>query len=269
MEDFIFKGEWEFKLQLTKLGSLNKDIHAFRTKKTDGQYLIPVRINDVEDLKPDPTPEQIEAIHYLQNNQGPIYSTLFKIFKNVLYPRFKENDLEIENKCWYPDLNEEADLYNVISLSEIIIESEFKDGIAYIKFQGEFSGDMEHGYAIIIHKNRLIDFGGNSDLWIENILKDKGIEVVNILEDYVNRDKPTSSELYMPHEKFNRSKPWQIRHNDSLILNWIREMKNDKIIQMINSSLLSEKITTYNFDKIIRVADIKGNRDLVRLLKKS
>ncbi|MFT5819628.1 MAG: Leucine-rich repeat (LRR) protein [Crocinitomix sp.] len=59
----------------------------------------------------------------------------------------------------FPILNSPEDLAFAIELNALHILYDTKDGLHYIALTGDCNWDSEHGFGVIMHKERLIDFG--------------------------------------------------------------------------------------------------------------
>jgi hypothetical protein len=72
------------------------------------------------------------------------------------------------------DLTPEFDFKKYIGPSSIHIEKDFKDNVAYIILHLNCSWDPEHGFEVIIHKDRVIDIAQQADRF--KIYEDNGTD---------------------------------------------------------------------------------------------
>ena len=234
MKSFEFKGDWKIDLKLPLLSTIHsnrffqgrqKQQHLDKLKSS----LIPLQIGDIEDLNPDPTPSQINTIEYFLNQESKVFKAIFDSIKNEVNPFLIE---EIgHSDYWFPKLDSLDELGNTIGIREISITNLSKENFNYYCIYFDYSGDEDHGLVLVFHKDKLVEF--NQEFGYEGILKDKGLnydEFINkLLEDYDNRVQ----EIQQPIPKYGKFKPWQIRRNNELLKNLIKQNQNDELIKEI------------------------------------
>ena len=120
--------------------------------------------------------EQINAYIYLVNHQELIKHSIIEELKSE-FPRLLSNEYSSwdHDEGHFPklsDLTADFDFKNHIGPASISIEEDIKDEVAYIKWHFECLWDIEHGFEVITHKQRIIDL--SSDIDIFKINKDNG-----------------------------------------------------------------------------------------------
>ncbi|ANE50901.1 hypothetical protein SY85_10695 [Flavisolibacter tropicus] len=120
--------------------------------------------------------EQINAYTYLMKHQEDIKHSIVQGLKRE-FPRL----LSDEYASWeqeaphFPKLSEERedfDFQDYIGPESISISEDSKDEVAYINWQFRCRWDIEHGFQVVTHKDRVIEIGPDVDIW--NIYKDNG-----------------------------------------------------------------------------------------------
>jgi len=188
-EMYKFDGNWEFQI---KLDSLNN----FSWNKTESTVKIIIRDFLNNDLEP--YDEQIECINYIIKNQNQVEQTILDtIWKN--WEEIKEIH-EIDEWEDSPIIKETNDLYKLIRIDEIYIHPLHKNNISYFGVLGDCMWDEEHGLGIILHRNRVIEFGGAEEA-------DAGGSEASDSPDNNRPDEPNIPILYKHHPKFGTLKP--------------------------------------------------------------
>lgn len=113
-----------------------------------------------------PSTEQLYALQYIRSNQEKLLKTFFQYTKEVLYP------VHIEfigfDEVSFPTIKKVTDLRKSLGISEIYFFQEHKDGVAYVAYSFDFTGDFEHGVVLIAHKDEILG-------WEEDVVNDKVI----------------------------------------------------------------------------------------------
>jgi hypothetical protein len=111
-----------------------------------------------------PTTDQLRCLEFINENQEEILNLLFEYTRNTLYPVHIGyiGDDEIS----FPKLNGIEDLWKALRVRTIYIWQESKDKASYCGLSCYFSGDVEHGTIIIMHKFRILG-------WEEDLSKEK------------------------------------------------------------------------------------------------
>ncbi len=120
--------------------------------------------------------EQINAYLFLAEHQENIKASILQELKKE-FPRLLEEDYASwdEEEAYFPkltDLTPEFDFKNYIGPSSIKIEKDIKDEVAYVNWHFECLWDIEHGFEVITHKDRIIDLAPHADIF--KINKDNG-----------------------------------------------------------------------------------------------
>jgi hypothetical protein len=225
MGNFKFNGNWSFDINLPILSSL----HSFNW--FDGSYspdsdskrtsnLIPCLIVDEIDYNPDPSVSQLSTIAFLIESELAIKDTLFRSFKDEINKAFTEST---GSDDWIPEFKSASDLEKIISIFNLKILTEHKEGLSYIQLDCGYIGDTEHGISLILHDNNVIGYSGTSDTALQcvyddlNVDKNEAFKKMYVINDF------GAGLVHKPLEKYNKFKPWQLsatsRHFDELLKN--------------------------------------------------
>jgi hypothetical protein len=106
-------------------------------------------------------PEHIEAFNYAINNQNEILDTIV----HALYENYSDMQSEYgydedEIKEFMPNVEDINDFKSLIGLSAVHIMNVFKEGFAYIGYEFSCIWDEEHGFGVMMHKDRIVKLGG-------------------------------------------------------------------------------------------------------------
>ena len=119
---------------------------------------------------------QINAYNYLVKQQEEvkqaILKTLAKDFPALLANEYAAWDHEED---FFPKLSEltpHFDFKSFIGPESISIEEEVKEDMAYVTWRFRCRWDIEHGFEVITHKDRIIDLSPDTDIW--KIYRDNG-----------------------------------------------------------------------------------------------
>ena len=109
---------------------------------------------DFYDIGEQPNEEQITAFQFLLNNEEKVFSSLIKgavtSYNSVYLERFK--DL-IE---FLPKIENEDDFKKAVTIENIIISDNHEDDASFVMFKGECNWDEEHGFCIVMLKDKFI-----------------------------------------------------------------------------------------------------------------
>ena len=116
-----------------------------------------------------PTPQQLNSLEFIKNNQQAILEQLYDYTKNTLYP------VHIGyigfDEVSFPEINSVEDLRNTLGINAIILFREYKEDIAYWAFECDFTGDFEHGTTLVMHQLKVL--GWQEDLTKELVIADQ------------------------------------------------------------------------------------------------
>ena len=146
----------------------NKHLSNIREEARDKGEVSIAFFSDEFEYSINPTIEQLNALEYIQVHQRGLLLAFFNYTKDVLYPThigFIGYD-EIS----FPEITSIEDLRKTLGLSEIYFWKENKEGISYVAYSFDFTGDFEHGTILIAHKDRIL--GWEEDLVKEKVLVD-------------------------------------------------------------------------------------------------
>jgi len=122
------------------------------------------------------SPKQEKAYFHLVAHQEKIKHSILENLKRA-FPRLLANEYAAwEHTAPYftaiSDLTPEFDFKNYIGPVSISIGEDVKDELAYVTWDFKCRWDMEHGFGVITHGDRVIDIGPEADIW--KIDKDNG-----------------------------------------------------------------------------------------------
>jgi hypothetical protein len=155
----------EFQSRQGDYGSL--DTH----ESSNGIFPISIGGDMVMDI-PTITTDHINAYKYLSTHsvqiRDSILTRLFADYKNLQldYGYNETNSKEI-----MPDIENVEDFKKLIGLSQVHLMNVGKDSFAYVGYEFGCTWDNEHGLGFMMHKDRIIDFGGADTsflTWIAN-----------------------------------------------------------------------------------------------------
>lgn len=105
-------------------------------------------------------PTQLAAINYIDNNEDRILETILSLLKTQ-YPIWKQEfggDPEMD-KIWFPTLDSVNDLSKALTITDIRVYCQSKEGISYTNLLFLCPWEEEHGFAVILHTDDVIDHG--------------------------------------------------------------------------------------------------------------
>jgi hypothetical protein len=229
MDPFVFQGKWRFPVELPLLAKLRSD-RFFKGLNRPKELALfeagEVMVSFADNTSPDPDPlfEQLAALEFLLKKQELLLEGLLVAVRNSIFPVYLEG-MDDEPEC-FPDLPSVEDLDQALGMQEIRILRLHKEGIAYIELSFEFSADEEHGLSLIMHRDRLVDFGGHGDLDHLKTRVDSGEEIKSYTE-YVEEQhallKAIDRGPFLPHPKYDVLKPSQAEANLGWLQKAIRE----------------------------------------------
>ena len=121
-------------------------------------------------------PHHIAAYEYLCEHDAEILQNILEeIFRN--YETWQEeygyNDASYEEKTYsMPDIENIDRLLSLITPKRIIILDIEKDGMAYYGVQFICTWDQDHNLGVMLHKNRIVDIGGDDTAFLSWIAEE-------------------------------------------------------------------------------------------------
>lgn len=210
---FTFNGDWEFELKFDSFILFDDFVSQFESQNIPLKGEILVTIEDDLRADPDPLPQQTAAINYLLQNQHQVLASIYQKVQ-AEYPQL----VEAYHACLtdylipYPDLpalNSPADLGRAIKLQYLLVDMMHKEGYAYVGFAGTCAWDEEHGVGFLMHKDRVIEFGGQDASFNSLAMQEDGASENT---DQTENSRPVH---YSPHPKYGKLKPSQQDANAS------------------------------------------------------
>jgi hypothetical protein len=121
-------------------------------------------------------PERVNAYCYLVEHQESmkqcILETLKKEFPSLLSNEYASWDIEDGGFPKLTDLTREFDFKKYIGPESLSIGEDARDEVAYIKWRFLCRWDVEHGFEVVTHKDRVIEIAPEADPW--KVDKDNG-----------------------------------------------------------------------------------------------
>lgn len=276
MHPFQFNGHWTTELSLPLIAQRLDEPRFFYPGKRDGVY--PMDIMDSEDAAPDPTPAQMAAIHFLQENQDALLEAIFVCFRDRIYP-FVQQEWGVspeDDPDLFPPFETAADLRKVAGLEYIHVYPTAKDGLAYKTLIFE---SVLNAWAITFHGLTLIHFSSGRNLEAdEAILEHAGPEAqaraAERSEQYEEIEAQKQAAIrtngpYLPDPRYGTLKPWQEtanRHHPFWLLH-----QDD--LEGLKALLTDPRFEAYlNTDEMLSVAthhqkqafiDLLSNKDTI------
>ena len=143
---------------------------------TDGRIQLWMSDDITSEESYDISPEQVNSYFYQIEHQQRIKFSILENLKKE-FPRLLANEYGSweQKEPYFPDVSSitpEFDLKKYIGPESIRIHKDAKDKIAYVTWNFRCSWDIEHGFEVITHKDRVIDIALEADIW--KIYKDNG-----------------------------------------------------------------------------------------------
>lgn len=116
-----------------------------------------------KDSQTQPSSEQAAAYQYLIAHQQAIRDSILQaVFYE--YPDYRERYYEFygldESDKSLPVLDRPEQLRNLIGLSNVLIHSVVREGIAYVGYEFGCAWEEEHGLGAMTHRDRVVTVGG-------------------------------------------------------------------------------------------------------------
>jgi hypothetical protein len=227
---FEFDGNWEYKIELPQLAGFQERKGSYTSISFDlpnqGSFNLEFE-DDISD-NPEPTVDQFNTLDYIFNNQELILNAIIERTLVELPNILINYDLVDEEE--YQNLNKEK-VKKLIGLSTIYIKLIAKENYSYFDIIGGCNWDEEHGLNILFHKSRIISFSDENGGSIYEAEKDNGTDVKNRNFQFPK----TFPKKYIPHPKYNKLKPSQIKANDSFEYSLILNHFNKEFIAAIEN----------------------------------
>lgn len=167
------------------------DYH-FKNVITDGMISLSIDNSDANHNGFHISPEQTNAYYYLVENQERIKQQLLQGLTEV-FPDLLSNVYDSYDLADFPRLSDLVpgfDFKNYIGPSNVHIETDVKDNIAYTSWHFNCLWDPEHGMEIITHKERIIEIAPQADKY--KINEDNGTAEAGqeSLDDFLAKMQP-------------------------------------------------------------------------------
>jgi len=247
---FTFTGHWTTDIALPHLPTRDKTGHR-----------VDVNIKDELNDDPDPLPEQIAAINYVLQNQEAILHTmlgrLFEDYEGIRADYGYDDEL-------LPPIDKPEDLLQSIEFGALYVLLAHRDGVAYVGFEGYCSWDEEHGIGIMMHKDRLVHWGGADEAFSSwRARQDNGAAAA-----HSQRTRQESApRRYAPHPKYGTLKPSQEEANLGYEYHLIERGYSDEFIALIESGAMSvDHLTGYLSMTFLERACQCNNEKVVRYI---
>ena len=108
-----------------------------------------------------PMEAQREAVtYYLEQGRGVFTSVLTSL--SLYYDKLRPRCIDFfgsEAACLMPIVRDTADFSRLIDLRHIHVHPWSKDGIVYVGLQFGCTWDREHGFGVLMHRDRVVSVG--------------------------------------------------------------------------------------------------------------
>ena len=144
---------------------------------------------------------EINAYHHLLKNQHVIRDNITKALTGEvgrLTQYLDPDDSFVPNIT--PENKDDFDFKPFIGPLGISFNEDTKDDVSYLNWHFQCEWDPEHGFAVITHKERVIDLDQDTDIW--KIFADNGT-LEQELKEYEERAKNAK-----PLKPLKPQKPW-------------------------------------------------------------
>ena len=115
------------------------------------------------------TPEQVHAYSYLIQQQESIKSAILQglkaEFPNLLDDEYGSWDTDAPDFPKLSELTESFDFKDFIGPDTVTIGEDVKEESAYLSWHFRSRWDVEHGFEVITHKDRLVSISLDPDPW--------------------------------------------------------------------------------------------------------
>jgi hypothetical protein len=162
---------------------------------TDAQFIVGIQHSSSGHAGFSASQEQANAYHYLVENQVEIKQAIVQAMKDK-FPSLLEDEYSSYDLSYFPklsDLTPEFDFKNYIGPTSVNIENDVKDNFAYITWHFNCLWDTEHGFEVITHKSRVLDFGPEADRFKINEDNGSAEEVNKRFDAHVHQVKQKKS----------------------------------------------------------------------------
>jgi hypothetical protein len=166
-------GSWEGEVTMSFWQQFQNRSGPYCSQETDDAESFTISIEAAGKQVP-PTLEQAAAFEFLMLNHLRVHEVVMDA-AFTSYPNNRQDYrdgygltgatgkllevLERDYGSTVPELASAAELDKVMGLNQIHILSYAKDGVAYIGFEFGCNWDEEHGFGILMHKERIVEIG--------------------------------------------------------------------------------------------------------------
>jgi len=262
MKPFEFTGDWEFAMHLDKFMASNSN-WGDNIGNNKNSNLIKCSILDLKTYDPDPIEEQLFSIQYLIKNQTKVLEFLCAAF-DTINRKYGESRGEHD---WYPAKLSVEEFGKTFFISSIEILTEYKDGHAYLQFNGEYRGDYEHGLIVVMHFDKLIGYTQIGEDVYKEIYDDLGEEGIAFRQFNIDHQNFEKDKVHQPLPKYGKLKPWQLTATGEYFDNLIRVKDHQKFMQEVETSNWDLNLRFPHSNKnLLDMAAYKNNIEIIEYL---
>ena len=259
---FEFNGDWEYDIELSEFSGFQDRNGAYTSISSNKPNKGIFKLGFEDDLteNPDPYPEQLNTVKYIFENQAAIARSIIERTLSEL-PEILVN-YDLENEEGYKNLTPEK-IKSLIGISTFNIKIISKDNYSYFDISGGCNWDEEHGLNFLLHKDRVISFGGIDGNSTYEAQKDNGTYHQDE-NHHLEIEKPKK---YLPHPKYNKLKPVQKFANETYEFTLISYGHNEEFIKGVESGEIDINGKWISQDKTyLETACGFNNNELVKYL---
>ncbi len=134
--------------------------YGARDKREPSRGRVNISIKTPFDRLAPPHPSQVAAYRWLREHESDVARAIREAaFAHYPGARAEWLGYYPEEAARLPVLTEPADLARVMGLHDVHVLPTVKDGFAYIGFEFGCNWDDEHGFGVMMHKDRVIAVG--------------------------------------------------------------------------------------------------------------
>lgn len=210
---FVFSGDWNFSVKLDAFRDFNRYEYS---KALEGEVW--VKIVDAANNDPDPTPAQLRALNCLVKYHEVLILQLFDTLRLSYLEWSEYTQIPLSDTFSFPPLYSIEDLEKNLEIVHVEVSLKAKDDYSYVMLYADPPWDEEHGFAFVIHKNKVLGYGCYEDLdgfinedaescELDSDRWDLDFQLTDIVD--IDTEEPEIPDPIFPHPKYGKLKPWQ------------------------------------------------------------
>jgi hypothetical protein len=117
----------------------------------------------------EPSEAQAKAIDYLAAHEAELYEKVLKaiaVYAQEFRPDWEKNSPELAAKV-LPREDKPEDVVDRIAFAHICLSPKSKDGLAYVELWGDCTWDADHGFCVVLNRDRIVDLSQQGYGWTD------------------------------------------------------------------------------------------------------